>query len=539
MKYHNRWVKNYSIGIILAILIFSSFGYARGEEPAHMIQVETGTEYYVSDGSKLVMNFTLKTFSASDASIQLYGDQIKDWAVSLSASSLSVTAGKDVPFSISLDVPSGIPSGTYGLILQGLDGSDVIWKISLFVHVNEKKMLLDHPRVDHNGWISGENFPRELHLPYQEDVPVTIWVKYQNDTWYNLYVDVDVYRDGKFIYHKIADYCVQTSEPPASGVEGWVHFTIGESRQYESATYTYKIYVKNQPSGTSHKGTIETLSVTTKSYCPGAYPPLDTLSLNIKSASSGSSDSSSISDSSISHVSSNPQVSQEEFQDKIRELENKIQALNQTIIALNRTIIALNESFIGLNGTFLASIENVSESLMNLRSQLEALNESFISLNGTLLALKHNILASLDYLRSQLNTSLSDLRKSDIVLSERLQEKSRMLGDLIEYIDGLMNVTSILKDSISDLREYDLILSRNLQETSRMLRDALESIKDVTSALGENQKSLEGKLKSQEQAITLLSQNLNYTFGLLVLLIILNLLVVMLYLKMYREMKRR
>jgi len=473
MKHHNITIK-YSIGILLAVLIFGSFGYVRGEEQAHMLQVGknvggTGTEYYVSDGSKLVMNFTLKTFSASDASIQLYGDQIKDWAASLSASSLSVTAGESIPVSVSLDVPSGIPSGTYGLILQGLDGSNVIWRVSLFVHVNEKKLLLEHPRINHSGWISADDIPRELHLPYQEDVPVTIWVKYQNDTWYNLYVDVDVYRDGEFQYHKIADYCVQTSEPPASGVEGWVTFPIGESRQYTSATYTYVIYVKNQQSGTSHNGTIETLSVTTKSYCPGAYPPLDTLSLSIKSASSssGSSGSSSSSGSSTSHAYSKPQVSQEEFQAKIQELENKIQALNQTIITLNRTLIALNEALLDFNGTFIALTQNISESLINLRSQL--------------------------------NVSISKFRESDLILSRNLQETSKMLGDIVKSID---------------------------------------SITDITNSLSENQRSLEEDLKSQEQAITLLSRNLNYVLALTVLLIISNLFTVTLYLKSYKEMKR-
>jgi hypothetical protein len=451
----------YSTGIILGVLILlSSIGFVRSQEPAHIIQVDTGTEYNATYGQNVMMNFTLKTFSPSSASIELYGDQIRDWVASLSSSSLSVTAGEDMPITLTLEVPSGIVEGTYGMILQGLDGSTVIWRVALFVHVNEKKLLLDHPRVNHDGWISGENFPRELHLPYLEDVPVTIWITYQNDTWYNLYVDVDVYRDGVFQFNKIADWTVQTSEPIATGVEGWVTFPIGESRQYTSATYTYVIYIKNQQSGTSHDGTIESLTVTCQSFCPGAYPPLDTLSLSISSGSSSSSGSYS------SYGSL--QVSQEDFD----ELKARVETLEEKLESLNLTLSILIETLHRLNETYTLSSSSLQA---ELRGSVKAIQEEIAQTS------------------SDLNSTLVVLKASDLVLSSKLKEISQILGE------------------------------------------AITSIKDITSITD----TLSGTVSTQEQAILILSQKLNYGLGLTVILILSNLVSVILFFRMRKEMKRK
>lgn len=344
-----------------------------GLEATHIIQTGenvggTGTDYYVSDSSKVVMNFTLKTFKASSATIELYGDQIKDWTATLSAASLSVTAGQDVPISVAVDVSGGIPSGTYGMILQGKDGSAVIWRTSLFVHVNAEKMLLSHPRVNHDGWISGENFPRELHLPYKSDVDVVVWVKRMNETFDSLWVDVDYYRNGVFEYHKAGNYRVAaswteggspvgTTIPVGSEGRTW-HMGIGDPRRYTSSDISYVIYVKYKESSMdTHEGTIETSTVNCRSFCPGAHPPLTTLSLDIHGSSTSGTYLPPL------------EVSSEEF----KELKSRVEELNLTLTALNETLFNLNE-------TLFLSTSNTAITIEGLRVEL---NETLGKLQST------------------------------------------------------------------------------------------------------------------------------------------------------------
>lgn len=369
-------------------------------------------DFDVTQGQSLTVNFNLTAQQTGTFTLEFYGDQMADWDATLLAGSLSLTAGTKNEISLDVIVDSAAVDGTHGGIMQVKYEGKVTNRWNLFLDVNREKMLVDNPRVDRGEWISGENFPRELHLPYKYDIPVYVWVKRLNETYQNFWVDVDKYVNGKFYLHKCANFPV--SGIGGVGSEGRTKYSIplGDGRQYDAANYTYVIFLKHEESFEGYKGertgVIETVSVNSRSYCPGVHPPLTTLSLNVQGSSTSS---------------NSDNTENTELEQKVSELEDRLTLLNSSLSALNASLCENIDRISDLALT----LKTLNEEFSNI--DFDGFQASLLEVNRSLSALEGRLHGKLGSIQEALDTTASSLNQNSQAVNEQITELSRQIAE--------------------------------------------------------------------------------------------------------------
>ena len=137
-------------------------------------------EMYVCEAGKtLRLATSLEVYEVGRIDLQIHSDHMKGW-ISMDAPTLTLAKGDKTNITITVNVPPNAYSTVYGFTLSSFFNGEVRTRQNIFINVTGG---LEPPQTKpeehtHSGWISRENIPRELVLPYPKlrYYPVKIYV---------------------------------------------------------------------------------------------------------------------------------------------------------------------------------------------------------------------------------------------------------------------------------------------------------------------------------------------------------------------------